>query len=97
MASIIQNIFIFLVLIGIGVFGYFVYMQNQKAGLDTQRPDAGQIAIKANDFLRQLEDLKTVTLDTDVLQDARFSSLVDFSTPIQIEPTGVRSNPFSDN
>jgi len=97
MASIFQNILIFLVLIGIGVFGYFVYMQNQQSGLNTQRPDANEIAIKANDFLKQLDELKSVSLDTDVLQDARFSSLVDFSTPIQIEPTGVRGNPFSDN
>lgn len=97
MSSLFQNILIFVGLVGLVGFGYFLYSQNERLNLSAgDAATSNQIAIEASDFLRRLNDLKAITLDTEILNDPRFSSLVNYSAPLQTESVG-RTNPFENN
>lgn len=97
MLSLLKNIVIIVGLLGIAALGYFLYVQNETSNLATSDAEmTNKLAIEANDFLRRLNDLKAITLDTEVFEDPRFASLIDFSTPIKTEDIG-RTNPFEDN
>jgi len=56
-------------------------------------------AIIGRDLLNMLQQLKSISLDTEFFNDKGFSGLIDVSRPIEPQPFGKplgRSNPFGD-
>jgi hypothetical protein len=96
MKSILKTLFTLVALaITLGL-GYFLYVQRGQLEDTSNFGDSTTASIKAAKFLNQLNDLKTIELSGDLLSDGRFSSLVQFSSPIQSEEIG-RQNPFESN
>ncbi len=94
MSTLLQNILILVGLLCVGGLGYYLYMQNSDSSLDTQNAQvSNQVAIETAEFLRRLNELKAITLDTSVFSDPRFSSLVEMTTTPPVERVG-RNNPF---
>jgi len=85
---------ILLGLIAIAGLGYYLFVQNNRSTLDTQGGIvANQAAIESADFLRKLNEMKLIQLDTSIFSDPRFQSLQD-NTPTVIELPVGRKNPF---
>lgn len=96
MASILKNIFIVLALLATAGLGYYLYLDQNSALQATDMALSGDIAMETADFLRKLNELKAIEIDGSIFSDERFSSLTNFSVPIEAEPIG-RTNPFELN
>lgn len=92
MSSIFKNILIFAGLAALAYAGYYFFVLNKDATLDTTTSSEGQML--TNEFLQRLNELDSVDLSRAVFDDERFRSLVDFSTTPE-EASAGRSNPFS--
>lgn len=95
MSSTLQNILVLLGVVLIAGLGYYLFAQN--SDLDTSgannRAVTSQATVETEAFLRRLNELKGIELDGSILNDSRFTSLIDFSTEVQSMPVG-RGNPF---
>ncbi len=81
------------VLVAFVVYGIF-FTPDRSNPLTVERTvRAGQSAVE-QELIGLLLELRSITLDTDVFDDARFRSLEDFSQQIVAEPVG-RENPFA--
>lgn len=60
----------------------------------TSQPVAGIVPEEGGDLITLLLELKSITLDTSVLQNPVFLTLQDFSVVLAPEPVG-RTNPFA--
>ncbi len=76
----------------IAVLGYYLYSQNTATQLQNVSVD-NQAAVGTENFIRRLNELKTITFQAAIFQDERFDSLVD-STEVVIPVTVGRENPF---
>lgn len=92
MVSKLQNLFILLGLIAVGGVGYYLYTQNGDISLNNSKID-NQVAAETSDFLHRLNELKVIKLDGAILNDTRFTSLVDSSSIVAPSPVG-REDPF---
>lgn len=93
MSPFIQNMIIIggvLLLIGLG---FYLYTQSDPVPEDGV---SNRVIIETADFLRQLEELKSIQLDGSIFSDPRFISLVNYTGPILPEPVG-KNNPFDIN
>ena len=95
MSPFLKNSLIVLGLIALAIFGYYLYITQSQAviAVDNNTRVSNQAAAETQEFLRRLNELKTVDLEGDLFIDPRFQSLVDYSTPIVPSSVG-RSNPF---
>jgi uncharacterized protein YacL len=95
MSNVIKNVLIFGGLIVLAIFGYylFVLQDDSVVGVASNDVDIASVAERES-FLRSLQELKSIKLDTSVLNDERFVRLVDYSNEPQEVPVG-RSNPFA--
>ncbi len=94
MSSSIQNIIVVVGLILVLGLGYYLYSANKDSVLSGSTSVVNsQIAIESADFIRRLDELKTLTLDDSIFSDARFRSFVDRRKPVLQEVVG-RNNPF---
>lgn len=66
----------------------------QEAVLTTSTPEAGAAGSTQRQLLSTLNDLRTIRLGGEILNDPSFMSLRDFGTEIVTEPIG-RRNPFA--
>lgn len=92
MTPAIQNTLIILSLIGLAGFAYYLLVMQNSADLNTDVSESARIESQV--FLQQLNQLKSVSLQTDIFTDDRFRSLVNNSASVPSQPVG-RSNPFS--
>jgi hypothetical protein len=92
MSSSLQNILMILGIVVIAALGYYMYSQNSASTLNNSGIDA-QAAVGAENFIRRLEELKTISFDGVIFTDDRFESLVD-GTKVVIPVTVGRENPF---
>ncbi len=96
MSSILKNLLVLLLLIATLAFGYFLYIQNGNALLDTQDGSVSMnVSAEAALFLQRLNEMKAITLSNDIFLDPRFNSFVDYAGTVDQEPTG-KSNPFAE-
>ncbi len=94
MSSSIQNIIVVVGLVLVLGFGYYLYSANKNSLLSGGTSVvSNQVAIESADFLKRLEELKTLKLDGAIFSDPRFKSLVDRSHPVSQQVVG-RDNPF---
>jgi hypothetical protein len=95
MSSHIQNLLMILGIVVITALGYYLYIQSNSVSLeDGAKRD--QVALESATILKNLNDIKTVSLEGTLFSNNRFTNLVDFTEPIKPQPVG-RANPFSDN
>lgn len=90
----VKNIIIVGGLLLLGGFGYYLFVLRDTT-TDTITTSTVNIATVAEQeaFLRSLQELKSIDLDTSILNDSRFNQLVDSGAVLQEVPVG-RSNPF---
>jgi hypothetical protein len=93
-----KNLIIIIVVLGIVSFGlyYFTMPSSTSSGASPLVPSGasgGGGTFSGRDFLRTLANLQSLKLDDGIFTATVFSSLVDFSVPIQPQPKG-RNNPF---
>ncbi|OGG85867.1 hypothetical protein A2392_00425 [Candidatus Kaiserbacteria bacterium RIFOXYB1_FULL_46_14] len=91
MSSLVKNILVFAALAALAYAGYYLFILNKDAGLETSSGSEGQLL--TSEFLNRLNDIEQVALSRTVFDDARFRSLIDFSSAPQEVPAG-RENPF---
>lgn len=78
----------------LGVIGYFVWMNGSDESGDVTITADGPASQAQATFLTLATQLATVSFDTNVLSDPRFTSLVDIKTTILPEASG-RKDPFA--
>ncbi len=95
MSSLLKNILFALALAVILWIGYKLFIAPNDASLTPlDATVASQASRDTQEFLQTLQQLRDITLDGTVFDDARFQSLVDFRQTITPEPVG-RPNPFA--
>ena len=95
MSTLFQNVIVLFGIVLLAVLGYFLYMQNSGTNAigPGNREVSAQAAAETETFLRRLNELRGIELSSDIFFDPRFTSLIDFSTPVPGFQVG-RSNPF---
>ncbi|HMA78702.1 MAG TPA: hypothetical protein VKP88_06265 [Candidatus Paceibacterota bacterium] len=89
----LKNLFILLGLlatVGIGYYLFVIEDQALRSGNADVVSDAEQ---ESRDFLRRLEEIQRIEIQTEVLTDPRFNNRVDYSRAVPTIPAG-RENPF---
>ena len=95
MTPLIKNILIFGGLIALAAMGYYLFIVNDSSVIQVNNEQVSmQAEAETQDFLRRLNELKTVELSDALFTETSFIRLVDYSTPIQTQEVG-RENPFS--
>lgn len=92
MGSIIKNLAIAIAVIGVLYVGYSAFFQSSPELSVTSDSNEGQLL--ANEFLIRLHEIEAISFPRDLFDDARFRSLVSFSTAPEDVAAG-RPNPFS--
>lgn len=94
MSPLLKNLLIALVGAVVIWFGYQFFF----AGDDALTVDGGEFNTQASrdtqEFLKRLQQLRAMKLDTSLFSDGRFRTLVDHRREVLDEPVG-RSNPFA--
>jgi flagellar basal body-associated protein FliL len=88
--NVMQIIVILLVLAAGGAYWYFSAGSQEQPTL-TELGSGNRLQ---NEFQTLAGQLTPITFNTSIFSDARFTALVDITTPITQEPVG-RSDPFS--
>lgn len=83
-----------LIVVVVGVGGYFAYKSGGSGELLSSTATSTPTSKVSRELLLTLSDLKSITLDSSIFQDAAFMSLVDFRVDIPLMPVG-RENPFA--
>lgn len=91
MANIIQNLLIVIGLIVVAGLGYYLFVMDDGVGEASVGFD--DISITSAQMLRQLSQIQTITIDTDIFSDGRFQSLRSFEPPVVPVSVG-NTNPF---
>ena len=91
------NLSIVLGIITVAFAGYYLYTQSMvdTVSFDSNEQTMQNMLIKARAFIAYQETLDQIKLDTTILEDERFISLRNFTTPIKEQPIG-RADPFAD-
>ncbi|MEK7606351.1 MAG: hypothetical protein AAB458_02040 [Patescibacteria group bacterium] len=81
-------------IVAVGFVGYALFSGNELPEGLTSESVYDIPAEEGGDLLAILEELRTINLDTSILQDTTFLTLEDFSVTLTAEPVG-RPNPFA--
>lgn len=89
----VKNIIIVFGLLALIALGYYLFvMDDQSLNFSNQQVNS-QAQQETQAFLIRLNELKTINLNTEILNDPRFTNRVNYDTPVPILPVG-RDNPF---
>ena len=96
MQSLTKNITVILGVVTLAFGAYYFYAQR---GSVVQTNAADDEAIKSmlastEIFISRSSELDQISFDVAIFEDARFTSLISFTKPVQDEPAG-RPNPFA--
>lgn len=94
MTSLVKNGLVLIGLILVGGLGYYLFVIKGDSATLVGGERINDAKLTSDQFLRQLNEIKSYDLSGDVLRDERFRSLVDFTEPIVPQPIG-RENPFA--
>lgn len=97
MSNLFKNLLFVLGLAVLLWLGYWFFLSKSETNVDSLGSGAGMSADavrKAQEFKARLVELEGMKIDSTILSDIRFVSLVNFRQPIPEEPFG-RSNPFA--
>lgn len=73
--------------------GYYLLVLDDSSLQTSNEAVITQARLETEVFLRRLNDIQDVVLDTEMLSDGRFINRVDYSAPVPVVPVG-RENPF---
>lgn len=97
MPDIVQNIIAAVGLAIVAGLGFYLFYLDGSSTLDSERVSEVDVTeMQATDFRQAITQLQSVSLDTSVISDTRFRSLVEHSTEVTPDSVG-RDNPFSTN
>jgi hypothetical protein len=89
----LKNIAILIALIGTVAFGYYLFVLENQSVQTTNSAVVTSAEQQSRDFLQRLEELQQIELNTDVLNDPRFTDRVNYQRAVPTLPVG-RDNPF---
>ena len=93
MGSIIKNLAVAVILVGVIYLGYNMFFAGNSSELMLgEGSSEGQLI--ASEFLIKLNELQTINFSSAIFSDPRFDSLTSFSTLPEPVESG-RTNPFS--
>ena len=92
MASIIKNIIVVIGLLALAGVGYYLFVANHDATIQTTGGSASA-EVETQAMLKRLEDLQSIRISTEILRDSKFQSLRSFNSVVSRVPVG-RSEPF---
>lgn len=93
MGSIIKNLAVAVILVGVLYLGYNMFFGGNSAELMLgEGSNEGELI--ASEFLIKLNELQSINFSSAIFSDPRFNSLASFSTLPEPVPAG-RTNPFS--
>ncbi len=89
-----KKLFIALLVVVLVFIGFQFFKGNTDTSGLTSQPVAGVVPEEGGDLISLLLELKSIKLDTSILQNPVFLTLQDFSVELASEPVG-RLNPFA--
>jgi len=94
MSPLIRNIVTLIIILLVGVGAYMLVVQQPAGSADLVTVESNPLLGGDNAvFLRQLQEIRRIEMDTSIFSDSRFLSLRNFRLELVDEPTG-RDNPF---
>ncbi len=94
MSSLIKNTLILGGLLVLAGLGYYLFVINSSSVIQVNNEQVSlQAEAETQDFLRRLNELKTIELSSSLFTGTDFLRLVDYTTPIQPQTIG-RDDPF---
>lgn len=94
MQGILKNIIVIVGLVGILGLGYYLFVIQRDSTLPSNSVGVSDADIQSQNFLRKLNLIQSIDFSNSIFDDAKFNSLVEFSTPIEAVSVG-RDNPFA--
>lgn len=94
MSSLVSNIATLLGLALVGGLGYYLFVLQDSSEISSTGTDISAVRVANEEFVRELNQIKTVQLSDSIFADARFRSLVDYTLPVPPQSLG-RTNPFA--
>lgn len=94
MTAFVKNGLVLLGLIVVGGLGYYLFVINGSSDLNSDGVRLDEARLASQQFLTNLNVVKSIELDQGLLMDDRFRSLQSFSTPVIPQPS-QRQNPFA--
>jgi hypothetical protein len=93
MTPLLKNLLLALGLAVIGWLGYYLFLGEQDDVIVTDQATTEAIQ-RGQELLVLFQQVESITFNGGVLEDVRFTSLIDLHQTIESEPVG-RSNPFA--
>ncbi|MCA9365650.1 hypothetical protein KC723_02045 [Candidatus Kaiserbacteria bacterium] len=95
MSNFLKNLLSIAVIVLVGLAGYYIFVNKDTGELDlTGRAGLdAEILASTQLFIERGRILDSISLETDLFTDLRFTSLVSYSTEVPEIPLG-RENPF---
>ena len=93
MGSIIKNLAVAVILVGVLYLGYTMFFGGNSSELEL-REGSSEGQLIASEFLIKLNELQNINFSSAIFSDPRFNSFTSFSTMPEPVEAG-RSNPFS--
>ncbi len=92
-SSLTPSIIIFIVIVA--MVGGYIYMKSAGTGTTTTQPlTASSISSTTSKFQNITNQLSSISFDTSIFSDLRFTALQDITTPVAQESVG-RTDPFA--
>lgn len=88
-----KNILIVLGLLATVALGYYVFVLDDQSLQTANAEVVSEAELQSREFLRRLQELRQVNIQTEVLNDPRFTNRIDYGREVPTLPAG-RENPF---
>jgi len=93
MTQTVKNIIAVVILGGVGLLGYILFMQKDTNSLmfgqDSVVSDV--LIVQARTFVQKRQRVEAVTIDATVFTDPRFTTLTTYTVPVVAQPVGKTS------
>ncbi len=92
----LKNVTTILVLLTAAFLGYYLFAQKDQADLALEGGGTvAELFAQVQKYIERNQQLQRITLNTEMLSDERFRSLVGYPTEVPEQPIG-RENPFDE-
>ncbi len=92
----LKNVTTILVLLTAAFLGYYLFVQKDQTDLALEGGGTvAELFAQVQKYIERNQQLQRITLNTEMLSDERFRSLVGYPTEVPEQPVG-RDNPFDE-
>ncbi|MFN3188384.1 MAG: hypothetical protein ACK42D_02455 [Candidatus Paceibacteria bacterium] len=90
MTQALKNVLALGLLAGVGLLGYFMFVQRDSNNLILGQDNfvSDQLLVQASTFIEKRMVIEALTIDTAILMDPRFVNLDTFTSPVPDQPIG---------